>query len=294
MSSDFSLKDRHGNDIYFGNGGDVWFPQYDEIPDYREHLNKIRHMQMRQDDVILVGYPRSGTHWYNQILHMLMGDTDSYVGNLNDDLIDWHSPDKWTMPDNARLLVSYLRFSHLPSEVRKKKVKVVYTYRNPKDAWVSYYNCSRDVSSFHPYQGTWPQFYDLMMDIGYWYGDWFDHVLSWEKAALENPDIIFMSSYEQMKKDPAGQIQKIDKFLGLNRGKELCEKIADACQISKLRAAKEKLEADDKVMADGASAMYRKGEIGDWKNWFTVAQNEHFDAIFKKRMANSKLPFIFQ
>ncbi|KAJ8298914.1 hypothetical protein KUTeg_022974 [Tegillarca granosa] len=36
-----------------------------------------------------------------------------------------------------------------------------------------------------------------------------------------------------------------------------------------------------------------KWQIGDWKNWFTVAQNERFDAIYRDQMKDSDLKLIF-
>ena len=34
--------------------------------------------------------------------------------------------------------------------------------------------------------------------------------------------------------------------------------------------------------------------IGDWKNWFTVSQNEQFDAIYNKEMENVDVKFTFE
>ncbi|WAR14893.1 ST1A2-like protein [Mya arenaria] len=45
------------------------------------------------------------------------------------------------------------------------------------------------------------------------------------------------------------------------------------------------------VFNKGDFTVYRKGAVGDWKNWFTVAQNEEFDRVYNQKMKHSALSF---
>lgn len=39
---------------------------------------------------------------------------------------------------------------------------------------------------------------------------------------------------------------------------------------------------------------YFTGVVGDWKNWFTVSDNEKFDKFLIEKMSNSKWTFKYQ
>nr|XP_014339992.1 PREDICTED: sulfotransferase 1C2-like [Latimeria chalumnae] len=122
-------------------------------------------------------------------------------------------------------------------------------------------------------------------------GSWFDHVLSWENHTnLGNVLILY---YESMKKDLPKSIRQISKFLGKNVSDTEINGISKKLCFTEMKEKAEKENTDANhtvcVLTSNRKLIFRKGTVGDWKNYFTSKQNRQFDEIFKEKMSSSDL-----
>nr|KAG5703497.1 hypothetical protein BaRGS_020131 [Batillaria attramentaria] len=303
MSQFEHVKDKYGNDIYYGHP-EVKFTAVSYVKDFYKQVEMLKEIELRPDDVITVSYPKSGQNWTNQMVRMLLeGTTDlPDVGRENDFV--WMDTTGWEKqllpPVKPRAIWSHLRFRNLPRDVEKKKVKLILITRNLKDVFVSQYNFLHNFHGPMGYEGTWPQFFEWMLENGYWYGNPFDYLRDWEREIEAHPDIpILQVAYEDMKEDPVRGVEKINEFLGTQRSKEFCREVADHCDFSNIHKSR-KFDASTlehskwKTDIVPQKIFYRKGQIGDWKNWFTVAQNEQFEEAYRTKMAGSKFKFRYE
>ncbi|GFS23743.1 sulfotransferase [Elysia marginata] len=103
-----------------------------------------------------------------------------------------------------------------------------------------------------------------------------------------NPDLkVHVSSYEALHKDIREEIRGLAKFLGVNVDSTLLEDIVSKTSFDNMRKIKGAKEEYGGVRPS-SPVMYRKGKVGDWKNWFTVAQSEQFNAVFEREMQGTK------
>ncbi|KXJ05332.1 sulfotransferase 1C2A, partial [Exaiptasia diaphana] len=128
------------------------------------------------------------------------------------------------------------------------------------------------------------------------YGSWIDHVLGWW-AHRDDDNVLFLK-YEDMKKDLPCAVQQIAKFLGKDLSPEMIQRIADQTTFTAMSDGKGRFYDNEpdylKLKTPGATKFLRKGEVGDWKNYFTDEQNRRFDEMFEKeRMAISGLEIEF-
>ncbi|KRZ85904.1 Sulfotransferase family cytosolic 1B member 1 [Trichinella sp. T8] len=73
--------------------------------------------------------------------------------------------------------------------------------------------------------------------------------------------------------------KRICKFLQLNLSAEIVQKTMDKVHFQNMKTS---------------NHSNRKGQVGDWKNYFTVSQNEIFDQIYEIQMKATDLNIQFE
>uniref|UniRef100_A0A3P9DCW1 Sulfotransferase n=1 Tax=Maylandia zebra TaxID=106582 RepID=A0A3P9DCW1_9CICH len=114
-----------------------------------EYIGSLQSFEIRDSDVFLVSYPKSGTIWAQQIItsiYELDGHVNEYLTNLQK--MPWleYTGGEYTRRPSPRLFTSHLPQVLMPPGLMDKKGKIVYLMRNPKDNMVSYYHFSNSLA----------------------------------------------------------------------------------------------------------------------------------------------------
>lgn len=263
------------------------------IQNQEEEFRSIPSWKIRPGDTFICAYAKAGTHWLWEVTSMLVNQSAERVRLIKETaMLEGVTQQMFDNVPSPRVLNTHLPLRLMPRDTLKMNSKIIFVQRNPKDICVSFYNHHKKVVEYD-YDGKFDHYVNRFLKGLVDYGSWFDYTLEWEKVIKDNPDYPFhLISYEDMKEDSIREITKLSEYLGLKTDKRLIEEIAEKCEFSNMKKEKDPLEnmADWK---DGKPGMYRKGQVGDWKNWFTVAQSERFDAVFREKMKDSSFTYRF-
>ncbi|XP_012781037.2 amine sulfotransferase-like [Ochotona princeps] len=264
-----------------------------------EFLEKLDDFKIRDDDVFIVTYPKSGTIWTQQILSLIYFeghrkrtenvDTLDRVPFLEYNIrhMDF---EKRPAP---RLFASHLPYYLVPKGLKKKKAKIIYVYRNPKDVLISLFHFSNLVVRLEAVD-TLEQLMEKFLEGNVLANRWFDHIRDWYKHK-DDFNILFIM-YEEMKKDLRSSVVKISSFLEKELSEEDVDAIVRQATFENMKSSPQAnydsiLQNEIGVRNDGT--FLRKGTVGDWKHHFTVDQNERFDRVFREEMKDFPLKFIW-
>lgn len=264
--------------------------------DLQTHIDGVKSLKIRDDDVYLATYPKCGTHWVWEILVMLRRGNAEYETKTKEAaFLDFRAPEVVDQIPSPRVLNCHYPCKLTPREIFEKKIKIVHVMRNPKDVFVSYFHHHKHFSG-GPVTESFPKFLPTCLgEYGiYQFYPWFNYVKEWERFTKQNPKQILNLFFEDLKEDPVREIRKLNEFLETERDEELMQRIAIACDFHNLKKADSEVKIKDHMKEDEPgkpSAMYRKGEVGDWKNHFTVADNETMDKWLDENLIGSDWKF---
>ncbi|KAI7795164.1 sulfotransferase 6B1 [Triplophysa rosa] len=258
---------------------------YSTILSPPETLDKLKDLEARDDDVVLVAYPKCGFNWVVAVLRKIMNASTGKNEALPDrpPLVEFLPPDvqqKLSEMPPRRLLGTHLHPDNMPASFFSKKPKILVVFRNPKDTVVSYFHFM-NKNPVLPSAEPWDKFFSDFMSGEVPWGSYFDHALAWEKR-FDDPNVRIVT-YEELKQNLPEEVKKISEFFGFPLTEEQVNSIAEQ---STFRAM---LETSNKSHGNLGSVFFRKGEVGDWKNLFSEAQSKQMDELFQSKMAGTKL-----
>ncbi|KAK7901811.1 hypothetical protein WMY93_018580 [Mugilogobius chulae] len=277
----------------------IWMNHY-----YTDNWDNVQSFQAKPDDIVITGFPRSGSTWTSYITDLLCSGIPSEnipaqgienkipILEMNIPLQDGGA---YTGVQHAnfllnspRLVKTHLPVQFMPKSFWEKNCKIVYVARNPKDVMVSYYHFEQ-MALYHPERGDWSSYFQRFLQGKVVYGSWFDHVTNWwkKKETYSNLHFVF---YEDLVKDTKREIDRLCSFLGLFHSSEEKDTIAAKVQFDIMKT-NPSVNFTTVSSFDSTHDFIRKGKVGNWKNYFTVAQNEEFDKDFEKKMKNTTLEF---
>ncbi|XP_055998669.1 sulfotransferase 6B1-like isoform X2 [Ostrea edulis] len=222
-----------------------YFPKFPSLQeDVGKHFEARRDMKTRADDVLLVTFPKCGTHWVWEIIGMLLKGKAEYQPLAREHLfLDSVEPSSLDSLPSPRVFSTHLPFRWLPQEHFRSGRKAVNVIRNPKDTAVSLY-CQLRSSGGDLVNISWSEFFDEVV-VGEYsiYGGYFGFQKELYRALQSNKGYsLHTMYYENLKKDPVPEILKLADYLGVTCTGEVAADIANKCSFHNLKHASDTIK----------------------------------------------------
>ncbi|KAM3862861.1 sulfotransferase 6B1 [Diretmus argenteus] len=247
-----------------------------------DHLKALESFEAREDDIMLVAYPKCGFNWMVGVLRKILAAAMGVKLEARmPPLIEFFGPDVLQVMDQApspRCLGTHMHPDNIPASFYAKKTKMLVIFRNPKDTMVSFYHFCNNNPVF-PSSRSWETFYSQFLTGDVPWGSYFDHALAWEKR-IDDPNVMIVT-YEELNQDLSNGVRQISRFFGFSLTEEQIQKISEE---STFTAMKESAAHGSLV-----DVIFRKGEVGDWRNHFTPEQSQEMDQAFNRHLAGTRL-----
>ncbi|XP_030558182.1 sulfotransferase 1 family member D1 isoform X2 [Drosophila novamexicana] len=283
-----------------------WEQRFCRLADtFQPVLDRVHDFEVREDDVWIVTLPKCGTTWMQELTWLVLNRCDfetaksvdltirspflefnGVVPNVPHDTIE--AANALSSP---RLIKSHLPAWLLPRQIWTKKPKIIYVYRNPKDAAISYFHHWRGMVG---YQGTKDDFMHSFIDGYVNFTPCWPHILDfWQ---LRHEPHIYFTSYERMKTQLGQVIEDVARFLQRPVSVDQVQQMKKHLSFESMRdnpACNHAKEFESMKAAAGREVeefrFVRRGVVGSHKDEMTADVIREFDLWSDVNLRDYKL-----
>ncbi|XP_063708275.1 sulfotransferase 1B1-like [Culicoides brevitarsis] len=159
------------------------------LHDFEKYVDDIRDLQVFEDDIWIISYPKSGSTWAQEAVWQIMHDIDieneagkaplnTRIGFLElSALVELpnrkSSVETVKKMQRPRIIRSHLPIAFLPKELWIVKPRIVYLMREAKETAVSWYH---HYINIHNFLGQKEDFLELFLKGNLIFGNYWDHI----------------------------------------------------------------------------------------------------------------------
>ncbi|XP_063704166.1 sulfotransferase 1E1-like [Culicoides brevitarsis] len=273
---------------------------------FQYFINEIQNLEIYEDDVWVFSFPRSGSNWTQEAVWQICKGVDtenegketlrtrfpcieesSFVYELSNNL-DARTLHVVKNLKRPRFIKTHIPIAFLPTKLWEVKPKLVYVYREAKDAAVSWYHFLTDFL----YQKTLEEFLEQYLNGEVRYGNYWDHYEQYHRLAKVYPNMKVLK-YEEMKKDLKSTLLDLCTFFNKSLSNDQIEKLLHHLSFENMKKnpANNYCQLEDelkKVKPGHQFRMIRQGKVNTGKEEMSAEMIEKFDAKMRDMQRNLK------
>lgn len=286
-------KENWWGDDYLYQVGDFWL-----LPQFVQSIYRVvKHFKPLPSDIILASFPKTGTTWLKSLVFSIVHRSSKHrlsvhhphelVPTLEVQVYATSSePFSTSSSDQAsRIFSTHIPYQLLSETLGPSDCKIVYVTRNPKDTLISTWHFvnkwRKAVGDPWPLETAIDNFQRGVTPCGPYY----DHVMGYKTLSSERPENVLFVTYEELRADPTTHVKRLGEFLGFPfEGEEEVKEVIKSCSFEVLSNYEvNKSEESPPWFQLPYNSFFRKGNVGDHKNYLNDETIEAIDSLTREK-----------
>jgi Sulfotransferase domain len=244
----------------------------------RAPVVRARHRGLRDDDVFLASYPRSGTTWLRFLLYETLTGEEARFG-----VIRTAVPSVGKQNGARPVLAGGGRFIQTHETFCDRDRRIIYAVRDPRSVVASEYSWQQRLRVYHD---SFDRFVDdFVAGSSNPWGAWGDHVEYWRGSEPARNGHLLIVRYEDLRRDTESVYKGVLQWLGVEASDDLVRRTIAGNSLEGMRAK------EDRAKEEGWRSNLRSdirfvntGSTGGWKQKLDAAQAAKIETRFGETM----------